>query len=352
MFAKIVILQRKSIIVDNFFIKNQKNMKIALVGATGLVGGVMRKVLVERGFADCEFIPAASSKSVGKTVMFGDREVAVVSVEEAISRKPDFAIFSAGSAASLEYAPKFAAVGTVVIDNSAAWRSDPNIPLVVPEINGDVITPNGKIIANPNCSTIQMVMALAPLHKRFKIKRLVVSTYQSVTGTGKKAVDQLMSERAGLPCEPAYPYPIDMNLFPHGGSFTEDGYTTEEIKLLNETRKILRDNNIQVTATVARVPVTGGHSEAVNAEFYQDYDLAEVYELLNEMPGVKVLDKPAENLYPMPKYAEGQDDVFVGRIRRDFSQPNTLNLWVVADNLRKGAATNAVQIMQYIIHNS
>ena len=325
-------------------------MKIALVGATGLVGGVMRKVLIERGFGDCEFIPAASSKSVGKTVMFGDREVAVVSVEEAISKKPEFAIFSAGSSASLEYAPKFAAVGTVVIDNSAAWRSDPKIPLVVPEINGDVITPADRIIANPNCSTIQMVMALAPLHKRFKIKRLVVSTYQSVTGTGKKAVDQLMNERAGQEVtEMAYPYPIDMNLFPHGGSFTEDGYTTEEIKLLNETRKILRDSNIQVTATVARVPVTGGHSEAVNVEFYNDFELSEVYDLLNKMPGVKVQDNPAENLYPMPKYAEGQDDVFVGRIRRDFSQPNTLNLWVVADNLRKGAATNAVQIMQYIL---
>lgn len=327
-------------------------MKIALVGATGLVGGVMRKVLVERGFADFEFIPAASSKSVGKKVMFGDREVDVVSVEDAIAQKPDFAIFSAGSSASLEYAPKFANVGTVVIDNSAAWRSDPNIPLVVPEINGDVITPNDKIIANPNCSTIQMVMALAPLHKRFKIRRLVVATYQSITGTGKKAVDQLMSERSGQPCEPAYPHPIDMNLFPHGGNFTDNGYTTEEMKLLNETRKILRDNDIQVTSTVVRVPVTGGHSEAVNVEFHQDYDLAEVYELLNNMPGVKVLDTPAENVYPMPKYAEGLDDVFVGRIRRDFSQPNSLNLWVVADNLRKGAATNAVQIMQFIIHHS
>lgn len=326
-----------------------KNMKIALVGATGLVGGVMRKVLVERGFEDCEFIPAASSKSVGKKVLFGDREVAVVSVEDAIAAKPDFAIFSAGSAASLEYAPKFAAVGTVVIDNSAAWRSDPKIPLVVPEINGDVITSSDMIIANPNCSTIQMVMALAPLHKRFGIKRLVVATYQSITGTGKKAVDQLMNERAGLPCDPAYPHPIDMNLFPHGGSFTDNGYTTEEMKLLNETRKILRDNEIQVTSTVVRVPVTGGHSEAVNVEFRQDYDLAEVYALLNEMPGVKVLDAPAENVYPMPKYAEGLDDVFVGRIRRDFSQPNSLNLWVVADNLRKGAATNAVQIMQYIL---
>lgn len=326
-------------------------MKIALVGATGLVGGVMRKVLVERGFGDCEFIPAASSKSVGKKLMFGDREVEVVSVEDAIAAKPDFAIFSAGSAASKEYAPRFAAVGTVVIDNSAAWRSEPDIPLVVPEINGDVITSKDHIIANPNCSTIQMVMALAPLHKRFKIKRLVVSTYQSITGTGKKAVDQLMSERAGQPCERAYPHPIDMNLFPHGGNFLDDGYTTEEIKLLNETRKILRDNDIQVTATVVRVPVTGGHSEAVNVEFYHDYELSEVYDLLNNMPGVKVLDNPAENVYPMPKYAENQDDVFVGRVRRDFSQPNSLNLWVVADNLRKGAATNAVQIMQYIIHN-
>ena len=313
-------------------------MKIALVGATGLVGGVMRKVLIERGFGDCEFIPAASSKSVGKKVMFGDREVSVVSVEEAIAAKPEFAIFSAGSA---------------VIDNSAAWRSDPDIPLVVPEINGDVITSKDHIIANPNCSTIQMVMALAPLHQRFKIKRLVVSTYQSVTGTGKKAVDQLMNERANLPiAEMAYPYPIDMNLFPHGGSFTDDGYTTEEIKLLNETRKILRDNDIQVTATVVRVPVTGGHSEAVNVEFYNEYEISEVYDLLNNMPGVKVLDNPAENVYPMPKYAEDQDDVFVGRIRRDYSQPKTLNLWVVADNLRKGAATNAVQIMQFIIHNS
>ena len=328
-------------------------MKIALVGATGLVGGVMRKVLIERGFGDCEFIPAASSKSVGKTVMYGDREVSVVSVEDAIARKPEFAIFSAGSSASLEYAPKFATVGTVVIDNSAAWRSDPKIPLVVPEINGDVITPEDHIIANPNCSTIQMVMALAPLHKQFKIKRLVVSTYQSVTGTGKKAVDQLMYERANLPiAEMAYPYPIDMNLFPHGGSFTEDGYTTEEIKLLNETRKILRDNNIQVTATVARVPVTGGHSEAVNVEFYNDFELSEVYDLLNNMPGVKVLDNPAENLYPMPKYAEGQDDVFVGRIRRDFSVENGLNFWCVADNLRKGAATNAVQIAKYLIENT
>lgn len=326
-------------------------MKIALVGATGLVGGVMRKVLIERGFADCEFIPAASERSVGKKVLFGNKEYTVVSVEDAIAAKPDFAIFSAGSGASTTYAPKFAAVGTVVIDNSAAWRSDPKIPLVVPEINGDVITGNDRIIANPNCSTIQMVMALCPLHKRYGIKRIVVSTYQSVTGTGMKAINQMMCERRGEDCEKAYPHTIDMNLFPHGGTFTEDGYTTEEIKLLNETRKILRDNNIQITATVARVPVTGGHSEAVNVEFFQDFDIDEVVRLLEEMPGVKVVDNPANNEYPMPLDAEGKDDVFVGRIRRDFSQPNTLNIWVVADNLRKGAATNAVQIMQYILEN-
>ncbi len=325
-------------------------MKIALVGATGLVGGVMLKVLVERGFGDCELIPAASSKSVGKKIMFGEKEYSIVSVEDAIAQKPQFAIFSAGSAASLQYAPLFAANGTTVIDNSAAWRGDPNIPLVVPEINGDVITDSDRIIANPNCSTIQMVMALAPLHKKYTIKRLVVSTYQSVTGTGMKAVNQLMSERRGEPCEMAYPYQIDLNLFPHGGSFTDDGYTTEEIKLLNETRKILRDNNIQVTATVARVPVTGGHSEAVNAEFYNDFEIDDVFKLLNDMPGVVVMDDPAKNIYPMPRFAENHDEVFVGRIRRDLSQPKTLNLWVVADNLRKGAATNAVQIMQYLLN--
>lgn len=325
-------------------------MKIALVGATGLVGGVMLKVLVERGFGDCELIPAASSKSVGKKIMFGEKEYSIVSVEDAIAQKPQFAIFSAGSAASLQYAPLFAANGTTVIDNSAAWRGDPNIPLVVPEINGDVITDSDRIIANPNCSTIQMVMALAPLHKKYTLKRLVVSTYQSVTGTGMKAVNQLMSERRGEPCEMAYPYQIDLNLFPHGGSFTDDGYTTEEIKLLNETRKILRDNNIQVTATVARVPVTGGHSEAVNAEFYNDFEIDDVFKLLNDMPGVVVMDDPAKNIYPMPRFAENHDEVFVGRIRRDLSQPKTLNIWVVADNLRKGAATNAVQIMQYLLN--
>lgn len=324
-------------------------MKIALVGATGLVGGVMRKVLEERGFGSCEFIPAASAKSVGKMVTFAGKECKIVSVEDAVNAAPDIAIFSAGSGPSLEYAPKFAAKGTVVIDNSSAWRSNPDIPLVVPEINGDVIRLTDKIIANPNCSTIQMVMALAPLHQKYKIKRIVVSTYQSITGTGMKAVNQLAKERAGEPCEKAYPYQIDMNLFPHGGTFEDNGYTTEETKLLNETRKILRDSEIQVSATVVRVPVTGGHSEAVNVEFYNEYDLREVYDLLNNMPGVVVQDDPANNIYPMPLFAKDKDEVFVGRIRRDFTQPKTLNLWVVGDNLRKGAATNAVQIAQYII---
>lgn len=324
-------------------------MKIALVGATGLVGGVMRKVLEERGFGDCELILAASSRSVGKKVTFAGKMCNVVSVEEAIEQAPEYAIFSAGSGPSLQYAPLFAAKGTVVIDNSSAWRSDPSKPLVVPEINGDVVTPADHIIANPNCSTIQMVMALAPLHRRYRIRRIVVSTYQSVTGTGMKAVNQLEKERAGEPCERAYPHPIDMNLIPHGGTFEENGYTTEETKLLNETRKILRDNEIAVSATVVRVPVTGGHSESVNVEFYEDFDLQEVYDLLKAMPGVVVQDNPAENLYPMPLYAKDKDEVFVGRVRRDFSQPKTLNLWVVSDNLRKGAATNAVQIMEMLL---
>jgi aspartate-semialdehyde dehydrogenase len=309
----------------------------------------MRKVLEERGFGDCELIPAASSRSVGKKVTFAGKMCNVVSVEEAIEQAPEYAIFSAGSGPSLQYAPLFAAKGTVVIDNSSAWRSDPSKPLVVPEINGYVVTPADHIIANPNCSTIQMVMALAPLHRRYRIRRIVVSTYQSVTGTGMKAVNQLEKERAGEPCERAYPHPIDMNLIPHGGTFEENGYTTEETKLLNETRKILRDNEIAVSATVVRVPVTGGHSESVNVEFYEDFDLQEVYDLLKAMPGVVVQDNPAENLYPMPLYAKDKDEVFVGRVRRDFSQPKTLNLWVVSDNLRKGAATNAVQIMEMLL---
>ena len=323
-------------------------MKIALVGATGLVDGVMRKVLEERGFDQYDFIPAASARSIGREIEFAGKTFRMVSVEDAIAAAPDIAIFSAGSGPSLQYAPQFAAKGTVVIDNSSAWRSDPEIPLVVPEINGDVIKSTDKIIANPNCSTIQMVMALCPLHKRYGIKRLVISTYQSVTGTGMKAVNQLMKERAGESCEKAYPYPIDMNLFPHGGTFEDNGYTTEEIKLVNETRKILRDNNIQVTATVVRVPVTGGHSEAVNVEFCQEFDLDEVYDLLRNMPGLVVQDDPENNVYPMPMWAQDKNEVFVGRVRRDFSQPQTLNLWVVGDNLRKGAATNAVQIAELV----
>ena len=324
-------------------------MKIALVGATGLVGSVMLKVLEERGFGGCELIPAASARSVGKEVDFGGRKLKVVSVEDAIAQKPQYAIFSAGSAASLQYAPQFAEVGTTVIDNSSAWRGYEHIPLVVPEINVDVVGPADRIIANPNCSTIQMVMALAPLHREYHIHRLVISTYQSVTGTGVKAVRQLNEERAGRPCEKAYPYEIDLNVLPHGGTFEPNGYTTEETKLVNETRKILRDNSIQITATVVRVPVFGGHSEAVNVEFDRDFDLADVRRLLTDMPGVVVLDNPDRNEYPMPRFAKDKDEVFVGRLRRDFSQPNSLNMWIVADNLRKGAATNAIQIMQKLI---
>ncbi len=324
-------------------------MKIALVGATGLVGSVMLKVLEERGFGDCELIPAASARSVGKEIAFAGRQLKVVSVEDAIAQRPQFAIFSAGGAASLQYAPQFAEVGTTVVDNSSAWRNYEHIPLVVPEINIDVVTPADRIIANPNCSTIQMVLALAPLHKKYKIRRLVISTYQSVTGTGVKAVKQLNSERAGEACEKAYPYEIDLNVLPHGGNFEPNGYTTEETKLVNETRKILRDNSIQITATVVRVPVFGGHSEAVNVEFENDFDLDEVRRLLEEMPGITVLDNPDRNEYPMPRFAKDKDEVFVGRLRRDFSQPKTLNMWVVADNLRKGAATNAIQIMQKLV---
>lgn len=309
----------------------------------------MLKVLEERGFGNCELIPAASARSVGKEVTFGGRQLKVVSVEDAIAQRPQYAIFSAGSAASLQYAPQFAEVGTTVIDNSSAWRSYEHIPLVVPEINIGVVSPADRIIANPNCSTIQMVLALAPLHRKYHIHRLVISTYQSVTGTGVKAVRQLNEERAGRPCEKAYPYEIDLNVLPHGGTFEPNGYTTEETKLVNETRKILGDNTIQITATVVRVPVFGGHSEAVNVEFDQDYDLAQVRQLLTDMPGVVVLDNPDRNEYPMPRFAKDKDEVFVGRLRRDFSQPNSLNMWVVADNLRKGAATNAIQIMQKLI---
>lgn len=324
-------------------------MKIAVVGATGLVGNVMLQVLLERKFPFTEILLVASEKSIGKKINFNGTQLEVIGMKQAISLKPDIAIFSAGGSTSLQWAPEFAKVGTTVIDNSSAWRMHENIKLVVTEVNANVLTKNDKIIANPNCSTMQMVVALAPLHKKYKIKRLVVSTYQSVTGTGAKAVKQLENERKGIQGEMAYPHPIDLNCFPHGGSFEENGYTSEETKLVNETRKIIGDQSIQVTATVVRIPVYGGHSEAVNIEFENDFDLDELKKLLASSPGITLQDDPSKNLYPMPKYSEGKDDVFVGRIRRDFSQPKSLNMWIVSDNLRKGAATNAVQIAEYLV---
>ena len=324
-------------------------MKVAVVGATGLVGKTMMRILEERKFPVSEFIPVATANSAGKKVMFSGREYTVITCEEAVALKPDIALFSAGGSTSLEWAPRFAQVGTTVIDNSSAWRMNEKCPLVVPEINADVLTKEDKIIANPNCSTIQMVMVLNPLHKKYKLKRIVVSTYQSVSGTGKKAVDQLMNERKGISGAMAYPYNIDMNVLPHVDSFLENGYTKEEMKMVNETRKIMRSDKIKVTATTVRVPVVGGHSEAVNAEFENQFELSDVRQLLSHTAGVTVIDDPAQLQYPMPTYAEGKDDVFVGRIRRDESQPQTLNLWVVSDNLRKGAATNAVQIAEYLL---
>lgn len=330
-------------------------MKIAIVGATGLVGSVMLKVLEEARYISLDkisqVIPVASEKSVGKDLYFNNMPRKVVGVHEAVAMKPDIAIFSAGASASKEFAPLFADAGTFVIDNSSAWRMDENVPLVVPEINAPTISANTKIIANPNCSTIQLVLALSELHRAFKIKRLVVATYQSVTGTGQRALEQLMSERQGTRSSMVYPHPIDLNLFPHGGNFEANGYTSEEMKLLNETRKILGDNSIRVTSTVVRVPVTGGHSEAVNAEFEREFTIEQVYKILESTKSVVVQDDPAKAIYPMPKYAESRDEVFVGRVRIDESQPNTLNLWVVADNLRKGAATNAVQIAAYLVDN-
>jgi aspartate-semialdehyde dehydrogenase len=326
-------------------------MKTAVVGATGMVGRTMIRVLEERNFPVTELLPAASERSVGKEITFRGKPVKVVSVQEAIDAKPAFAIFSAGATASKEWAPMFAANGTVVIDNSSAWRMDPSVPLVVPEINSHSIKKGDRIIANPNCSTIQMVMALAPLHKKYRIKRLVVATYQSVTGTGVKAVAQMENERAGIKGEMAYPHPIDLNCFPHGGSFQADGYTTEEQKLIDETRKILGDPSIMVTATVVRIPVVGGHSEAVNIEFENEYDIDEARNLISSFPGVVVYDNPALNEYPMPRLAHNKDEVFVGRIRRDLSKEKCLNLWVVSDNIRKGAATNAVQIAEYMAAN-
>ncbi|MEE4177472.1 MAG: aspartate-semialdehyde dehydrogenase [Bacteroides sp.] len=319
-------------------------MKIALVGATGLVGTVMIKVLEEMNFPCTEFIPAASERSVGKTVTFRGKEHTIVSLQNAVDARPALAIFSAGGSVSKQWAEKFAANGTYVVDNSSAWRMDEHVPLVVPEVNAHALKKDTLIIANPNCSTIQMVLALAPLHKAYGIRRLVVSTYQSVTGTGMKAVKQMEDERAGIEGEKAYPHPIDLNCFPHGGDFSDNGYTTEELKLLNETRKILDAPELKVTATVVRIPVVGGHSEAINVEFERDFDLGEVRKLLEDMPGIVVKDDPASNLYPMPLTAQEKNEVFVGRLRRDTTIPYGLDLWVVADNLRKGAATNAIQI--------
>lgn len=324
-------------------------MRVAVVGATGMVGQVMLQVLAERNFPITELIPVASERSVGKQVTYKQKEYTISSMQDAIAAKPDIAIFSAGGGTSLEFAPKFAEVGTTVIDNSSAWRMDRSKKLVVPEINANALTSIDKIIANPNCSTIQMVLALAPLHKKYGIKRLVVSTYQSITGTGVKAVQQLENEYTGASGEMAYPYPIHRNAIPACDVFEENGYTKEELKLVRETQKILDDRSIAVTATAVRIPVVGGHSESVNLEFHNDYDLSEVRKILSETDGVTVQDNPDTNTYPMPIYAEGKNDVFVGRIRRDHSQENSLNMWIVSDNLRKGAATNAVQIGEYLI---
>ena len=323
-------------------------MKVAVVGATGLVGSKMLQVLADRKLPVTELIPVASEKSVGKEVMFKGKPYKVVTADTAISMKPNVAIFSAGGSTSLEWAPKFAAAGITVIDNSSAWRMDPTKKLVVPEVNADVLTPEDKIIANPNCSTIQMVLVLDPLHKKYGIQRVVVSTYQSVTGTGVKAVNQLMDERKGVEGEKAYAHQIDLNVIPQIDVFLENGYTKEEMKMVKETVKIMGDERVKVTATTVRIPVIGGHSESVNIAFEKDFDLDEVRKILSATPGVVVVDDPSKALYPMPKDAHDKDEVFVGRIRRDETQANTLNLWIVADNLRKGAATNAVQIAEYL----
>ncbi|GCD78736.1 aspartate-semialdehyde dehydrogenase [Thermaurantimonas aggregans] len=324
-------------------------MKIAVVGATGLVGQVMLKVLEERNFPVTELIPVASEKNVGKTILFKNQEVKIVPLQVAVDLKPTIAIFSAGGAVSLEWAPRFAEVGCRVIDNSSAWRMDPTKKLIVPEVNGHLLTAEDMIIANPNCSTIQMVMVLAPLHKEFKAKRVVISTYQSVTGTGAKAVAQLMSERKGENAEKVYPHPIDLNCIPQCDVFLDNGYTKEEMKLTNETIKILGDPGVKVTATAVRVPVIGGHSESVNIEFEKPFEIEQIFEILSKTKGVKVLDNPQKSIYPMPIIANGNDEVYVGRVRRDFTKENSLNLWIVADNLRKGAATNAIQIAEIFV---
>lgn len=324
-------------------------MRVAVIGATGMVGTVMLKVLEERNFPVTELIPVASARSAGKKLSFNGEKYTVVTLEDAVKMNVDIALFSAGGDTSLEWAPKFAEAGTTVIDNSSAWRMDPAKKLVVPEINGDVLTKEDKIIANPNCSTIQLVMALAPLHDKYKMKRLVVSTYQSVSGTGVKAVQQLDNEEAGIEGEMAYPHPIGRNALPHCDVFLENGYTKEEMKLVREPKKILRDDSFSVTATAVRIPTAGGHSEAVNVQFENDFDLDDVRKLLSDFPGVVVQDNLDTNTYPMPIYAHDKDEVFVGRIRRDESQPKTLNMWVVSDNLRKGAATNTIQIAEYLV---
>ncbi|MCW1147092.1 aspartate-semialdehyde dehydrogenase [Flavobacterium lacisediminis] len=327
-------------------------MKVAVVGATGMVGEIMLQVLAERNFPVTELIPVASEKSVGKEIEWKGNTYKVVGLQTAVDMKPEIALFSAGGETSLEWAPKFAAAGTTVIDNSSAWRMDATKKLVVPEINANVLTKEDKIIANPNCSTIQMVMALAPLHAKYDIKRIVVSTYQSITGTGVKAVRQLENEYAGIQDEMAYKYPIHRNAIPQCDSFEANGYTKEEMKLVRETQKILNDKTIAVTATAIRIPVVGGHSEAVNIQFENDFDVNEVRQILQNTPGVTVQDNLDTYTYPMPIYAQGKDDVFVGRIRRDESQPNTINMWIVADNLRKGAATNTIQIAEYLVANN
>ena len=329
-----------------------KKMKIAVVGATGLVGSKMLQVLEERNFPVTELIPVASEKSIGKEVTFKNKIYKVVSAEEAIASKPDIALFSAGGSTSLLLAPKFAEAGIIVIDNSSAWRMDPSKKLIVPEVNAQVLTTNDKIIANPNCSTIQMILVLNPLHKKYGIKRVVVSTYQSVTGTGVKAVQQMENERNNIKGEMAYKYPIDKNALPQIDVFLDNGYTKEEMKMVNETRKIIGDQTIQLTATCVRIPVVGGHSESVNIEFENDFDIQEVKEILSNAPGVVVEDDVENFVYPMPLTAHEKDETFVGRIRRDETQPNTLNCWIVSDNLRKGAATNAVQIAEYLLENN
>jgi aspartate-semialdehyde dehydrogenase len=326
-------------------------MKIALVGATGMVGNVMLEVLAERNLPITELLLVASERSVGKEIPFKGKTLKVIGLETAVAAKPNIALFSAGGDTSLEWAPKFAAIGTVVIDNSSAWRMDPSKKLIVPEINGNELTSEDKIIANPNCSTIQMVMALAPLHKAYKIKRLIISTYQSITGTGVKAVEQLNNETQGKKGAMAYPYPIHKNAIPHCDVFLENDYTKEEMKLVHETHKILGDETMGITATAIRIPVVGGHSEAINIEFENPFEINDIRNLLHNTSGVVVQDNPATNTYPMPIYAEGKDAVFIGRIRRDTSHPNAINLWIVADNLRKGAATNTVQIAEYLIAN-